>query len=112
MTQIETIRQKLRQELKDFEEKCIEKGAVYALRNAYEYVVKCELVYRYDDCMNDEDIQEALDGYYDAEYVYKYILKNDNALDYMYNCWIDSDANIGEMLTDTVEHALERVMGD
>lgn len=112
MTQIEAIRQKLRNELKDFKTKCIEKGTEYALDNAYEYVIKSELVYRYDDCMDDEDIQEALDGYYDAKYVYKHILSNDNVLDYMYNCWIDSDANIGEMLTDTIEHCLWKIMGD
>lgn len=112
MTQIETIREKLRNELKDFETKCIERGTKYALENAYEYFIKSELVYRYDDSMEDEEIQDALDGDCGAEYVYKYILNNDNVLDYMYNCWIDSDANICDMLTDTIEDCLWKVMGD
>ena len=78
--------------------------------NAYEYTIKGELVFRYDECMDDEDILEALNGYYDAKYVYEYILNNDNVLDYLYELWVDCDVNIGEMLTDTIESCLEREM--
>ena len=112
MTRVETIRQKLRKELKEFEDKCIENGVKYTLMNAYEYIIKKELLFRYDEYMEDDEILEALDGERSSEYVYKYILEHDNALDYMYDCWIDSDANIGETLTDTIDYCMERAMGD
>lgn len=109
MNNIELIRNKLRKELQDFEAECEKRGVKYTLQNAYQYTIMGEFLFRYDECMEDEDIQEALDSDRYVKYIYEYALKHDNLLEHLYYIWCDCDVNIGETLTDTVEYQHARI---
>lgn len=72
---------RLKNELKYFQEKYLEKSKEDIIANAYELTVRNEIVSLFEDCN------------YDV-YEYKGLLEKDNILDFLYNDWINCDTGI------------------
>lgn len=84
---------RLKNELKYFQEKYLEKSKEDIIANAYELTVRNEMVSLFEDCN------------YDV-YEYKGLLEKDNILDFLYNDWINCDTGIHVPIRDNLNETM------
>jgi len=92
--------EKLEKEMKDLKQHFKDKGVNYAIDNAYEIIVKQEIMdgIKYDNLLSRIQI--------------KALLSKENILSLLYDDWLKFDGNMREYINYSVENSVKNITND